>query len=148
MGGSITSGAWDTACNLNARKLGSKFIPTALKLTKVFALAKSHPNPATNIALLNQKHLRQAARTIHIVPALAHQYLPSGGQFDDSGYVSICDGAEVNIYDGRTTRITISEAAVFKGWSCSTTKLWRIPLQYQITKINTDTLLLNGPIQR
>ena len=103
-----------------------------------------HPALATNIALLKYKHLRQAECTVHIVPALAGQSLLSGSQFSDAGYVLICERTEVNIYDGRTARITVSEAAILKFWRCPTTKLWRIPLQDQVTKINTDTLLLNG----
>ena len=81
----IPSGAWDTACTSNAGKLGVKFIPTALKSTRVFALANGHPTPATNISLLKHKHLREAERTLHIVVALAHQSLLSGGQFSNAG---------------------------------------------------------------
>ena len=144
----IPSSAWDTACTSNAGKLGVKFIPTALKSTRVFALANGHPTPATNISLLKHKHLREAERTLHIVVALAHQSLLSGGQFANAGYISICYGAEGNIYDGRTSRITVSKAVVLKVWHCPKTKLWKIPLQYQVTNINTDNLLLDGPMQR
>ena len=85
------------------------------------------------------------ASTVHIVPALARQSLLSGGQFADSGYISICDGEEVNIYDEKTANITVSEKAVLKGWRCPKTKLWKIPLQDLVSNANTDTLLLNGP---
>ena len=105
--GSIPSGAWNTTSTLNAGKLGGKFIPTALKSTKVLALADGHHTPATNIALLKHKNLRQAECTVHIVPDFSHKSLLSGGQFDDAVYASICNGTEVNIYDGRTSRITV-----------------------------------------
>ena len=84
-------------------------------------------------------------RTVHIFPALAHQSLLSRGQFSDTGYISICDGNEVNIYDEKTANITVSEKAALKGCRCPTTKLWRIPLQDSVSNANTDTLLLNGP---
>ena len=51
-----------------------------------------------------------------MVPVLANQYLLSGGKFAEFGYVSVCDGYKVNIYDGRTATITVSEAALLKGW--------------------------------
>ena len=54
-----------------------------------------------------------------MAPALADQSLISGGNFAEAGYISICDGEEVNIYDGRTARIEVSEAAVLRGWRCS-----------------------------
>ena len=89
--------------------------------------------------------MREAAHTVHIVPALAHQYLLSGGQFAYARYISIYDCNEVNIYDEKTANMTVSEKSVLKGWRCPTTKLWRIPLQDSISNANTDTLLLNGP---
>ena len=116
LNGSITSAAWETACTSNAGKLGGPFIPTALQSTKVFALAYGHPTPATTVAILKH-NLWDSARTVHIVPVLAHQSLLSGGQFADAGYISICDGDEVNIYDKKTANITVSEKAVFKVWS-------------------------------
>ena len=144
LNGSIPSAAWDTVCTSNAGKLGGPFIPTALQSNKVFPLADGYPTPVTTVALLKHK-LREEACTVHIVLALAHQSLLSGGQFTDSGYISICDGDEVNIYDEKTANITVSEKTVLKGWRCPTTKLWRIPLQESISNANTDTLLLNGP---
>ena len=67
------------------------------------------------------------------------------GKFAEAGYISVCDGDEVNIYDGRTAKITISEEAALKGWFCPHQRLWRIPLQQHITNYNTQTLILDGP---
>ena len=58
--------------------------------------------------------------------------------------MSICNSNNVNIYNGCTANITVSEAAVLKGWRCPQTKLWRVPLQDNGTSTNTDTLLLDG----
>ena len=88
--------------------------PNGAKLTKTFALADSHPTPATTIAKL-EHNVREPAFTVDMVPALANQSLLSGGKFAEAGYVSICDGNEVNIFDGRTAKMEVSEAAVLKG---------------------------------
>ena len=57
----------------------------------------------------------------------------------------MCDGEEVNIYDGQTSKIKVSEKDVLKGWRCPHKKLWRIPLQAQVTDLNLYTLILNRP---
>ena len=125
--GTIPSAAWDTACTSNAGKPGDPFLPTGLKSSKVFALADGRPAPASTVAKL-EHGLREPARTVDMVPALRGNSLLSGGKFAEAGYISICDGEEVNIYDGRTARIQVSEEAVLKGWRCPHTNLWRIPL--------------------
>ena len=51
-----------------------------------------------------------------MVPALAVQSLLSGAKFAEVGYISVCDGDEVNLYDSQTARIIVSEEAVLKGW--------------------------------
>ena len=83
--------------------------------TKIFSLADGHPTPATNIAMLEHR-VRDMARIVNMVTELANQSLLSGGNLSDTGYVSVCDGEEVNIYDGHTTKITVSEKASLKGW--------------------------------
>ena len=50
-----------------------------------------------------------------MVTALDNQSLLSGGKFADSGYVSVNDKEEVNIYDGHTAKIIVSEKAFLKG---------------------------------
>ena len=63
----------------------------------------------------------------------------------EAGYVSVCDRFKVNIYDGRTATITVSDEAVLKGWRFPRTKLWRISLRSLVTYLNMHTLILNGP---
>ena len=82
---------------------------------------------------------------VDMVPTLAENSLLRGGTCSDAGYVYICDGSKVNLYDGRSVKITASKEAVLKGWIFPTTKLWRIPLQSEITNLTTQTLFLNGP---
>ena len=64
--------------------------------------------PGSRVAKLHHP-VREPARTVDIVPSLAGQYLIIGEKFAKAGYVSICDDAEVNIYDSRTVTITVSE---------------------------------------
>merc|ERR1712051_96079 len=142
--GSIPSAAWDTACTSSAGKPDNPFLPTNKRSTKVFALADDHPIPAIIVAKLYHE-IREPARTVDIVPALGRNSLLSGGKFAEAGYVSICDDKEVNIYDGRTAKIVVSEEAVLKGWRCPHTNLWRIPLQDEVTSLNEHTLLIDGP---
>ena len=110
---------------------------------KIFALADGHPTAGSNVANIYHK-VREPARTVDMVPALADNSLLSGGKFANAGYVSICDGSEVSFYDRKSFKITVSEETVLKGRICPSTKLWRIPLQTHVTNITTQTLLLNG----
>ena len=80
-----------------------------------------------------------------MVPSLSDQSLLSGNKFAQAGYVTIYDNQEVNIYDGRTAKIIVSEKAFLKGWFCPEAIMWRIPLQPHISNNNTETLLLNRP---
>ena len=66
----------------------------------------------------------------------------------ESGYLSVCDRDKVNIYDGITATITVSEEAVLKGWQIPHTNLCNITLRSQVTQLSMHTLLLNGPMVR
>ena len=89
--------------------------------------------------------MREPARTVDMVPALSDQSLLRRNKFSKAGYVTICDNKEVNIYDGRTAKIVVSEEAVLEGWFFPKARMWRVPLQPHIINNDTDTLLLNGP---
>ena len=80
-----------------------------------------------------------------MVPSLRGTSFLSTSKLADAGYVTIYDGDKVNVYDGRTARIHVSEAAVLQGWQFSCERIWRIPITSTVKKINTDTLLLNCP---
>ena len=56
-----------------------------------------------------------------MVQSLANQSLLRGNEYYEAGYISICDGEEVNTYDGRTAKFVVSEAALLKGWHCPRT---------------------------
>ena len=122
--------------------VGDPFIQTGRPSTKVFTVADSHKTPESTEAKLHHP-ARDPERTVDMVPALADQYLLSGNKFPQACYFTICDNQEVNIYDGRTEKIIVSEEAVLKGYFCPKSRMWHIPLQPHISNNNTDTLLLN-----
>ncbi len=95
-------------------KLVDPFIVSTQKSSKVFALADSQPALGASIAKLHHD-VRESARTVDIVSDLRGNLLLSGGKFAQAGYISVCDVKELNIYNGRTAKITISKEAVLKG---------------------------------
>ena len=80
-----------------------------------------------------------------MVPDLAIKSLLSGENISEAGYISVCDGNKVNLYDSLTARIKVSEEAVLKGWFCPHIKMWRIPLKVQVTDLNRHPLILDSP---
>ena len=126
--------------------IGDPFIQTTQKSTKVFSVANGRQTPGSNTAKLHHP-VREPAQIVDMVPALAGQSLLSGATFSKAGYISVCDGDEVNLYDSQTARIVVSEEAVLKGWFFSHTKMWRISLQEKVTDLKKHTLIiysLNG----
>ena len=103
-----------------------------------------HPTPATTTAMMEHK-FREPARDVSMITALSNQSLLSRGKFAELGYVSLCYWEVINIYDGHTAKIIVYEKSVFTGWQCPCTRLWRTTLQAQVTNLNLNTLLLNGP---
>ena len=95
-------------------KIGDPFIPMNQCSTKVCPLAGGHPAPVTTVAKLHHP-ICEPTRTVDIVPALVENSLLSRGKFSEMGYISICDGNKINIYDGYTAQIVVSEEAVLKG---------------------------------
>ena len=51
---------------------------------------------------------------VDMVPGPASDTLLSGSKFADADYISIYDPLEVNIYDAKTTKISITEKVVLK----------------------------------
>ena len=115
LNGAIPSAAYDMACTSNAGMIGDPFVQTTQQSTKVLSVADCRQNPGSNIAKLHHP-VHKPSQTADMVPALACQSLLSGATFAEAGYISVCDGKEVNLYDSRTARIVLSEDAVLKGW--------------------------------
>ncbi len=62
-----------------------------------------------------------------------------------AGYTAIYNDSEVNYYDSKWAKISVSEAAVLTGYVCPRTQLWCVPLVTTVRNKNTDTLFLNHP---
>jgi hypothetical protein len=80
------------------------------------------------------------------IPALVKNSLLSTNKFAEAEYTIIYDKDEVNCYNARTTKITVSEEAILTGWQCPHQKMWCVPLVPIVTNLNTDTLLLDHPL--
>ena len=66
--------------------------------------------------------------------------------FADAKYVSVLTPEEVLIFDDLgDLQLTISQAAILKGWRCKTTGLWRVPLTPVPLDEKEDTIVLNRP---
>jgi hypothetical protein len=63
----------------------------------------------------------------------------------NADYIAIYDKEEVHFYNAKTTKITILEEVVLKGWQCPAAGLWQLPLVENPVNLNTDTLLLDCP---
>ncbi len=95
---------------------------------------------------MNKHHhkLCKPARSIHIVPQ-AQNSLLSTSKVVDADYIAIYDKEEKIFYDAKSTRITVLEESVSKGWGCPASGLWWLPLVENPVNLNTDTLLLDHP---
>jgi hypothetical protein len=65
----------------------------------------------------------------------------------NADYIAIYDKQEVNFYNAKTTKNTVLEEAVLKGWQCPVAGLWWLPLIENPVNLNTDTLLLDHPTE-
>jgi hypothetical protein len=120
------------------------FIATGRQSDKAFRMPNGSVEEATALDAL-QHNLRAPARDIHIVPSIERDSLLSVSKFIDANYIAIFDKDEVKIFDANNTEITVSRAAILRGWRCPDTKLWRIPLVKHVTNANTDTILCDRP---
>ena len=112
--GTIASVAWDTSVTSSAGKFGDPYIQRDQLSTKVLSVADVHITTASNVAKLHRP-FREPDCTVNIFSALDYQSLLSGNKFVKAGYISICNGEKVKIYDGCTIKIVLSEAELFKG---------------------------------
>ena len=92
----------------------NQFIQTNRPSTKIFALADSHATASSNVAKIHH-NICEPARTVDMVPELKENSLLSGGKFAQAGYVAVCSDKKVNLYDGKTAKIIVSEEAVLTG---------------------------------
>ena len=141
--GSVPSAVSDTGASASAFKPSDPTIATGIKSNTSFGGAFGDLAMATTVNKLYHE-LREPARSVHIVPQVKDS-LFSTGKCVDADYIAIYDKSEVNYYDAKTTKITVSNDAVLKGWRCPKTKLWRVPLVTHPKNVNVNTLLLDHP---
>jgi hypothetical protein len=67
------------------------------------------------------------ASSVHIVPQVQNSPL-STSKFVNADYIAIYYKAEVNFYNVKTTKSTVSEEAVLKGWQYQAAGLWQLSL--------------------
>jgi hypothetical protein len=95
---------------------------------------------------MNKLHHKfpKPAQSIHIVPQVQNSLL-STSKVVNADYIAIYDKEEVNFCDAKTTKITVLEEAVLKGWQCPAAGLWWLPLVENPVNLNTNTLQLDHP---
>ena len=106
-------------------------------------MPNSSTAPASDFCKLEHK-IRDPAITLNMVPGLVNASLLSRRNLASSGYTAGYDRKEINIYDGSTTKVIVSEEDSLKGWRCPQSTLWLTPLPSQVKNLNTDTLLLDS----
>jgi hypothetical protein len=90
--------------------------------------------------------LCKPAGSVPIVPQVQNSLL-STSKVVNADYIAIYEKEEVNFYDTKTTKITVLEEAVLKGWQRPAAGLWLLPLVENPVNLNTNTLLLDHPTE-
>jgi len=119
------------------------FAKTGRQSNKIFHLPNGATEEAREIGKL-ATNVRTPARDVHITPSITKTSLVSTAKFVDAGYTTIFDGNQVNIYDQHDTNITVSRAAIIRGWQERGTNEWLfwIPLVPIVRNNNTETILI------
>ncbi len=91
------------------------FIATGRQSHKAFRMPNGSVEEATTLDTL-QHRLRAPARDVHIIPSIERDSLLSVSKFIDANYIAIFDKDEVKIFDSNKTEVTVSRAAILRGW--------------------------------
>jgi hypothetical protein len=103
----IPSAVSDTGASLSAFLKKDSSRAMGELSTTVFHLPNGTIAPATTRNKLLH-NVREPACSVNIIPALVENSLLSTNKFAKAGYTVIYDKDEVNFYDARTTKITVS----------------------------------------
>ena len=104
-------------------------------LSKNYQLQMRQILSAMKMALLQ----RDPAREIVIVPTMK-ETLISVEKLWDVGYISVFDDKVANIYDGKSSKIVVSEKEILRRWRNPATGLYWVPLKLVVENVNTDTV--------
>ena len=116
LNGTLPSAVSDTGATSSAGLSSDRtsFCATVQRSTTILRLPNGSAAPASEVCLLQQP-LCDPARTIDMIPSLRGTYILRISKLADAVYVTVYDGNEVNVYDGRIATIKFSEAAVLQG---------------------------------
>jgi hypothetical protein len=143
--GSIPSAVVDSGATSSVGTPTDPFAKTGQQSNKVFCLPNGATEEAREIGEL-ATNVRALARDVHITPGITATSLISTSKFSDAGYTTIFEGDQVNIYDQHDTIITVSRAAILRGWrEPEKSELFRIPLVPVARNNNTETILVKRP---
>jgi hypothetical protein len=104
----------NTGAAASAFKPSDPSVPMGIRSTATFGRAFGKQVTATTMNKFHRK-LSKPARSIHIVPQVQNSLL-STSMVVNTDYIAIYDKEEVNFYNAKITKITVSEEAVLKGW--------------------------------
>ena len=90
------------------------FISTGKNPNKIFVIPNSNTMLTTERMKLAHK-LRDPSDEVDLVPG-GHSTLLRGVKISDADYVTVLDKDSINIYDGKATKIIISEKEVLSGY--------------------------------
>ena len=70
----------------------------------------------------------------------------SARKFTDAQYITVLKPTYVLVYDDMgDLHLSISSTAIFRGWRCKHSRLWRVPLKPVVLNKNTNTMLIDQP---
>jgi hypothetical protein len=114
-------------------------VPTGNRSTATFGGAFGKQATAKTMNKLHHKLCKPApAWSVHIIPQVQNSLL-STSKVINADYIAIYDKEEVNFYNAKTTKTTMLEEAVLKGWQCPVARLWWLPLVENPVNLNTNT---------
>ncbi len=93
----------------------ASLIPTGRISNKNFQLPDGMRTAAATVSKLVHD-VRQPAKDVHIVPSIESNSLLSTAKFAKTGFITVFDNEEENIYDAHDTTLKLLWAAILQGW--------------------------------
>jgi hypothetical protein len=70
--------------------------------------------------------IRQPAKDLHIVLNIPTNSLISTAKFAETGYITVFNDKEVNVYNASNTEVIVTRQAILRGWLDKDANLYRI----------------------
>ena len=115
LNGTIPCSVVDSGALSSCGETGGPHEGANLVSNKIFNMPMGNQAPASYI---NKHHheVREPAKTVDMVPALAHNSLSSISKFVDANYFASFDEEQVNTYCANNATVTVSRGAILRGW--------------------------------